>query len=154
MPVRPCRKTRIYRPAGNTKKTHGAQLNSMIQGTGFDLAALPRIKALMERYGDRFLRRVLTEQEREGLPSTPAGRTAYVAGRFAAKEAAVKALGTGFSLGIGMHDVEILSPGSGRPELHLHGAAAVRAETMGVKAVHVSLSHERDVAGAVVILES
>lgn len=126
----------------------------MIQGTGFDLAALPRIRTLLERYGDRFLCRVLTERERGGLPSAPAGRTAYVAGRFAAKEAAVKALGTGFSLGIGMHDVEILSLESGRPELHLYGAAAVRAETMGVKAAHVSISHERDVAGAVVILES
>ncbi len=126
----------------------------MIQGTGFDLAALPRIRTLLERYGDRFLSRVLTEREREALPAAPAGRTAYVAGRFAAKEAAVKALGTGFALGIGMHDVEVLTLASGRPELRLHGEAAVRAESMGVRAAHVSISHERDVAGAVVILES
>lgn len=126
----------------------------MIQGTGFDLAALPRIRTLLDRYGDRFLCRVLTERERENLPSAPAGRTAYVAGRFAAKEAAVKALGTGFALGIGMHDVEILSLATGGPELHLHGEAAARAERMGVKNAHVSISHERDIAGAVVILES
>ena len=126
----------------------------MIQGTGFDLAALPRIRTLLERHGERFLARVLTERERAALPATEAGRTAYVAGRFAAKEAAVKALGTGFAEGIGMHDVEILSHVSGRPQLFLHGAAATRAKGMGVRAVHVSISHERDVAGAVVILES
>lgn len=126
----------------------------MIQGTGFDLTALPRIRALLERYGEHFLARVLTEKERAALPAAEAGRTAYVAGRFAAKEAAVKALGTGFAEGIGMHDVEILSLSSGRPELFLHGAAAARAKSMGVRAVHVSISHEREVAGAVVILEA
>ena len=126
----------------------------MIQGTGFDLAALPRIKMLLDRYGERFLRRVLTDRERAGLPAASAGRTAYVAGRFAAKEATVKALGTGFSLGIGMHDVEIVSHPSGKPELLLHGEAALRAERLGVRAAHVSISHERDMAGAVVILES
>ncbi len=126
----------------------------MIQGTGFDLAALPRIRTLLERYGERFVRRVLTGRERERLPVADAGRTAYVAGRFAAKEAAVKALGTGFSGGIGLHDVEILTLDSGRPRLFLHGEAAARAERLGVKTLHVSISHERDVAGAVVILES
>ena len=126
----------------------------MIQGTGFDLAALPRIRTLLERYGERFVRRVLTSRERERLPVAAAGRTAYVAGRFAAKEAAVKALGTGFSGGIGLHDVEILSTDSGSPRLLLHGEAAARAERLGIKTLHVSISHERDVAGAVVILES
>ena len=126
----------------------------MIQGTGFDLAALPRIRTLLERYGERFVRRVLTDRERERLPVAAAGRTAYVAGRFAAKEAAVKALGTGFSGGIGLHDVEILSTDSGSPRLLLHGEAAARAERLGIKTLHVSISHERDVAGAVVILES
>ena len=126
----------------------------MIQGTGFDLAALPRIRTLLERYGERFLARVLTEKERAALPQAAAGKTAYVAGRFAAKEAAVKALGTGFADGIGMHDLEILTHASGRPELRLHGQAAVKAAAMNVRAVHVSISHERDMAGAVVILES
>lgn len=126
----------------------------MIQGTGFDLTALPRIKMLLEHYGERFVRRVLTDRERDNLPVAASERTTYVAGRFAAKEAAVKALGTGFSEGIGMHDVEILSTDSGRPCLLLHGKAAARAEHMGITALHVSISHERDVAGAVVILES
>lgn len=126
----------------------------MIQGTGFDLAALPRIRTLLERYGERFLSRVLTQRELEHLPAAPAAQTAYVAGRFAAKEAAVKALGTGFAGGTGMHDVEILSLPSGQPGLFFHGEAAARAGRMGVKAAHVSISHERDMAGAVVILES
>ena len=126
----------------------------MIQGTGFDIAALPRIRRLLELYGERFVRRVLTDREREKLPSAPPDRTAYMAGRFAAKEAAVKALGTGFSGGIGMHDVEILSTGSGSPRLLLHGKAAVQAKRLGITALHVSISHERDMAGAVVILES
>lgn len=88
------------------------------------------------------------------MPSSPSGRAAYVAGRFAAKEAAVKALGTGFSEGVRLTDVEILSLESGKPELFLHGEAAVIARRLGVHAAHVSISHERDVAGAVVILES
>ena len=126
----------------------------MIQGTGFDLAARPRIRTLLERYGERFLCRVLTDKEREGMPAVLSARTAYVAGRFAAKEAAVKALGTGFAQGVGMHDVEILSLASGRPELFLHGEAAAKARAMNVQKTHVSISHERDMAGAVVILES
>ncbi|HJD97210.1 holo-[acyl-carrier-protein] synthase [Mailhella massiliensis] len=126
----------------------------MIQGTGFDLTALPRIQNLLETYGERFLSRLLTPRERAALPAAPAARTAFVAGRFAAKEAAVKALGTGFAHGIGMQEVEILTLPSGKPELRLYGAALARAESMGVRTAHISLSHERDMAGAVVILES
>ena len=87
------------------------------------------------------------------MPESPGARAAFVAGRFAAKEAAVKALGTGFAEGVSMRDVEVLRLPSGRPELRFSGAAARRAEELGVKAVHVSLTHERDVAGAVVVLE-
>lgn len=126
----------------------------MIQGTGFDITSLPRIRAALEKHGERFLSRLLTEKERLLMPKAPYARAAYAAGRFAAKEAAVKALGTGFACGIGLHDVEILTLPSGKPELHFHGAAKQRAQEMGVRAAHVSLSHERDVAGAVVILES
>ena len=79
----------------------------MILGTGFDLTALPRIKALLEKHGERFLTRILTADELAALPSEPARRVAYAAGRWASKEAAVKALGSGFSAGIGFHDVEV-----------------------------------------------
>ncbi len=76
-----------------------------------------------------------------------------MAARFAAKEAAVKALGTGFAAGVGPLDVEVVSLSSGKPELRLHGAAARRAGELGAAAAHISLTHERDAAAAVVILE-
>ena len=125
----------------------------MILGTGFDLTALPRIKALLEKHEERFLARILTEDELSTLPAEPARRIAYAAGRWAAKEAAVKALGSGFSAGIGFHDVEVVSLEGGRPELRLHGHAAELAHDKGVTSLHVSISHERDMAGAMVILE-
>lgn len=125
----------------------------MIIGLGMDLASLSRVERCLERFGEHFCRRVLTEAECGLLPEAPGARAAYVAGRFAAKEAAVKALGTGFAEGISMRDVEVLRLPSGRPELRLSGAAARRAESLGVKSMHLSLSHEREVAGAVVVLE-
>ena len=125
----------------------------MIRGTGFDLTALPRIKALLEKHEERFLARILTEDELAALPAEAARRISYAAGRWAAKEAAVKALGSGFSAGIGFHDVEVITLEGGRPELRLHGRAAELARDKGVTALHVSISHERDMAGAMVILE-
>ena len=125
----------------------------MILGTGFDLTALPRIKALLEKNGERFLARILTEDERAALPTEADRRVAYVAGRWAAKEAAVKALGSGFSAGIGFHDVEVVTLEGGRPELRLHGRASELARDKGVTSLHISISHERDMAGAMVILE-
>ena len=125
----------------------------MILGTGFDLTALPRIKALLEKHEERFLARILTADELTCLPDEPARRVAYASGRWAAKEAAVKALGTGFSAGIGFHDVEIVTLPGGRPELRFHGKAKEAAEALGVRITHISLSHERDMAGAIVILE-
>ena len=87
----------------------------MILGTGIDLTALPRIKALLEKHEERFLARILTAEEQKALPHEAARRVAYAAGRWAAKEAAVKALGTGFSAGIGFHDIEVFTLAVGRP---------------------------------------
>ncbi|WP_298066394.1 holo-[acyl-carrier-protein] synthase [uncultured Mailhella sp.] len=125
----------------------------MIVGIGFDLTSLARVRSALERFGERFLHRILTPEELAALPSLEAAVT-YTAGRFAAKEAAVKALGTGFSQGVFFQDVEILSLPSGRPELNFHGAALDAARKLGAVRWHVSISHERDHAGAVVILES
>lgn len=125
----------------------------MILGLGLDLVSLPRMERSLERFGDHLLERVLTPAERAALPAAPGARAAYVAARFAAKEAAVKALGTGFADGVGPRDVEVLSLPSGKPELRLRGAAGRRAENMGVARTHLSLTHERDAAAAVVILE-
>ena len=125
----------------------------MIVGTGIDLAELDRIAASLNRFGDRFLDRVLTPGERALLPAS-ARRVAYVAARFAAKEAALKALGTGMAEGLTFRDVEIGRLPSGQPILHLHGKARERAENMGAHRFHVSLTHSLSTAGAVVILES
>lgn len=122
----------------------------MIVGLGVDIAELDRIRASYERFGDAFCRRILTPRETECLPDQP---VAYLASRFAAKEAAVKALGTGFSQGVGFQDIEIRSEPSGQPVLVLHGRARMRADDLMVNNVHLSISHGRDNAVAVVVLE-
>ena len=99
----------------------------MIVGIGLDITALPRIASILERWGERFLQRILTEKERAALPPGQGRRTAWVAGRFAAKEAASKALGTGFSGGVEMRDIEILTMEGGAPRMILHGGAEARA---------------------------
>ncbi len=126
----------------------------MIIGLGLDVCEVDRIEAAMERHGDRFLRKVLTPFEYEGLPDGHAKtRLAYVAARFAAKEAASKALGTGFRRGVSLQTAEIRPLPSGKPELAFLGPALALAQEMGVTAAHVSLTHGRDVASAVVVLE-
>ncbi len=122
----------------------------MILGLGLDLVELPRIAASLERFGDRFLDRILTPAERASLPPHPVNR---VAGLFAAKEAASKALGTGFAQGITFQHLEILPDPLGRPTLTLHGPAQERAQTLGATSWHVSITHERTTAAAVVVLE-
>ena len=122
----------------------------MLVGLGMDLTDIGRMERALQRHGARFAARILAPAEQEACPEL---RPAFVAGRWAAKEAAVKALGSGFSAGIGFHDVEVVTLDGGRPELRLHGRAQELAEEKGVKYLHVSISHERDMAGAMVILE-
>ncbi len=123
----------------------------MILGLGLDLVELPRIASTLERFGDRFLERILTPAERAALPPRPASR---VAGLFAAKEAASKALGTGFAQGVTFQHLEILPDPLGRPTLTLHGPARARAQILGATSWHVSITHERATAAAVVVLEA
>ncbi len=123
----------------------------MILGTGIDLSSIGRIKAALERSGDAFLRRVFTAAERQYAlahrePERP------LAARFAAKEAAIKALG-GWAPTMSWQDMEILRAAEGPPVLLLHGGARARADAMGVRAIHVSLTHEADMAAAMVVLE-
>ena len=122
----------------------------MIRGLGIDLAELDRIEAALARFGDRFLARVLTPAERTALPPHPLSR---VAGLFAAKEAAAKALGTGFAQGVTFQTLEILADTAGRPTLTLTGPALARAATLGASSWHVSITHSRANAAAVVVLE-
>jgi len=122
----------------------------MILGLGLDVVELDRIEAALARFGGRFLDRILTPAERAALPGS---RLPRVAGLFAAKEAAVKALGTGFSQGIGFPHLEILSDALGRPLLALYGPARERAAAMGATSWHLSITHARATAAAVVVME-
>lgn len=122
----------------------------MIVGLGTDIVDTQRIRAAHDRFRERFLEKVLTGRERALLPSAP---VPYIAGRFAAKEAAVKALGTGFSLGISLQHIEVLPTPLGQPCLYLHGPAQERAQKLGVRTYHMSISHDRTSAVAVVLFE-
>ncbi len=124
----------------------------MILGTGVDLAEVPRIRASIERYGDRFKGRVFTDKE-AAYAERKANKYERYAARFAAKEAGMKALGTGWSGGIRWKDLEVTNLPSGRPTLTLHGVAREVADRMGVRTIHVSLTHTSEQALAWVLLE-
>jgi holo-[acyl-carrier protein] synthase len=125
----------------------------MIVGTGIDIAEVPRIAASIEKFGERFLRRVYTEGEMRYCDSK-ANRLERYAARFAAKEAAMKALGTGWNHGVRWRDVEVVRQPGGRPTIAFHGKAAEFAAKLGAKNVALSLSHTAEQAIAQVILES
>lgn len=119
---------------------------------GTDLVAVARMAVLHERYGERLARRLLAPAERQAYRASPAP-AALLARRFAAKEAAAKALGTGIGAHAAFTDIELVHDPAGAPQLRLHGAAARHAETLGVRHTHVSLSDEHDYALAFVVLE-
>ncbi|MDK2956069.1 MAG: holo-[acyl-carrier protein] synthase [Desulfovibrionales bacterium] len=123
----------------------------MIVGLGSDVTELDRIEALLRRYGDRFVRKILTPREMEIMPSR--NPVPFLAARFAGKEAASKALGVGFSNGVTLLTLEIDRMESGQPCLEFLGPALERAKALKVRAAHISLTHGRDVAQAVVVLE-
>ena len=124
----------------------------MIVGLGIDVTELERIRKVHARFGRRFLEKFLAPGELAALPQEP--HPSFLAGRFAAKEAAAKALGTGFAGGIGPSQMEVVVAPAGAPSLVFHGAAAQRAASLGARAVHLSISHERSHAVAVVVLEA
>lgn len=124
----------------------------MILGNGIDLAEVDRIKASIERFGDKFLERVFTPRERAYV-DRKANRFERYAARFAAKEAGMKAIGTGWRGGIRWHDFEVINLPSGRPTLSLHGIAGSVASRMGVKSISLSLTHTAQFGMAFVILE-
>lgn len=123
-----------------------------ILGHGIDVVEVDRVAALLERHGERFLRRVFTEEEQR-LVGESRTRVISLAGRFAAKEAVLKALGTGWSGGIEWTDVEIGAEPAGRPLVRLSGVAGEVAARLGVIAWHLSISHTRDLATASAIAE-
>jgi holo-[acyl-carrier protein] synthase len=124
----------------------------MIIGIGIDVIENARIRDSLERFGERFLSRIYTEAEKEYCNKS-AYPEIHFAARFAAKEAAFKALGTGWSGGVKWKDIEVERLPSGKPELHLHGEALAIATEMHALRFHVSLTHDRSISCAVVIFE-
>lgn len=125
----------------------------MIVGTGIDIAEVPRIGQAIERFGDRFLQRIFTAGEIQYCDSK-ANRFERYAARFAAKEAAMKALGTGWNHGVRWRDCEVVRAPGGRPTMTFHGKAGEFAAKMGVKNIALSLTHTTEQAIAQLILES
>ncbi|MCX8772291.1 holo-ACP synthase [Vibrio parahaemolyticus] len=124
-----------------------------ILGLGTDIAEIERIDKALGRSGESFARRILSEDEMAKFSQLKQqGR--YLAKRFAAKEAASKALGTGIAQGVTFHDFTVSNDELGKPVLMLSGVAQKMAQTMGVNHVHLSISDERHYAVATVILES
>ena len=125
----------------------------MIVGIGIDLVLIDRLeRALAPEGGDRFQELVFTAAERAACAGR-ADQAQALAARFAAKEACLKALGTGWGEGTTLQDIEVVTGPQGRPELRLSGSAASRARALGATRFHVSLTHEQLVAAAVVVLE-
>jgi holo-[acyl-carrier protein] synthase len=125
----------------------------MIVGTGIDIAEVPRVRHSIERFGDRFLRRIYTAGEMRYCDSK-ANRVERYAARFAAKEAAMKALGTGWNHGVRWRDCEVVRQPGGRPTLQFHGKAGEFAARLRVKNIALSITHTSEQAMAQVILES
>ena len=125
----------------------------MIVGTGIDIAEVPRIRQSIERFGQRFLQRIYAPGEMRYCDSK-ANRYERYAARFAAKEAAMKALGTGWNHGVRWCDCEVVRMPGGRPTIAFHGKAAEFATRLGAKNVALSISHTTEQAIAQVILES
>ncbi len=124
----------------------------MIVGTGTDLAEVPRIRASIERFGAKFTDRIFTPGE-IAYVERKANKFERYAARFAAKEAGMKAIGTGWKHGVTWRDFEVVNLLSGRPTLRLHGVAAAVAGKLGVRNIALSLTHTKDLGMAHVILE-
>ncbi|MEO8726981.1 MAG: holo-ACP synthase [Acidobacteriaceae bacterium] len=125
----------------------------MILGTGTDICEVHRIRKSIERFGERFLMRCFTPREIAYCRSK-ANSAERFAARFAAKEAGMKALGTGLNRGVSWQQVEVLHAAGGRPILRYAGRAAEVAAQLGAKHIHLSLTHTQEHALAFVILEN
>ncbi len=122
-----------------------------VLGVGVDLVEVDRIARALSRWGDRFVLRIFTESERLRAGNGP-NRVLRLAARFAAKEAVMKALGTGRK-GVGWREIEITNDPAGRPRVRLWGRAARVAKRRGIQEVHISLTHGRAYAVAFAVAE-
>lgn len=124
----------------------------MIIGLGIDVCRIERVGHFVQRYGDRFLRRCFTADEIKHIQRYKNNAENY-AGSIAVKEAASKALGTGWRQGVHWKNFEVAHLPSGKPILRVHGKAAIMTSQMGVKNINISITHDDGVAAAVVIFE-
>ena len=122
-----------------------------VLGTGIDLTDVDRIRHMLAEHGERFVSRCFTAAERAYCEQSTRRRAEHYAARFAAKEAVLKALGTGLRDGITWTDIEVTRSDTGQPGIELAGRAAMRAARLGIGAWQVSLSHTAGTAAAVVI---
>ena len=124
-----------------------------MKAVGLDAVEIARVAEAIERHGDRFLSRVYTDEERRVAASAGRAAAQFFAGRFAAKEAVLKALGTGYAKGLAFHEVEVLRGEDGAPRIALHGEAKARAAALGITKILVSITHDRTDAHAVAVAE-
>ncbi len=125
----------------------------MVLGLGTDLMETKRVEESIDRFGERFMERIFTAGEIAYCQRKRKNAAESFAARFAAKEAGAKALGTGISRGVSWKEFEVRREEGGRPTLHLSGRAAELAAAMGVKRIQLSLTHSRELALAVVVVE-
>ncbi len=143
----------MHEPAAGFRKSDTRRGEQMVVGLGTDLMEIDRIEESIARFGERFLGRVFTPAEIAFCRKKKNAAESFAA-RFAAKEAAAKALGTGMSRGIGWQEIEVVRRPGERPEIVFHGRAAERAKALGVASAAISLTHSREIAMAVVVLEN
>jgi holo-[acyl-carrier protein] synthase len=127
-------------------------LTVAVLGTGIDIVEIKRLEEAVARHGKRFLDRVFTEAERAYCEARPRPEIHY-AGRFAVKEAVLKAIRTGWVEGIGWKDIEVELGAGGEPSVRLAGGALNRAEAMGIEKIHVSIAHTEQHAVASAVAE-
>jgi len=146
-PAHAARKIRLATPRGPR------MLSPMIIGHGIDLVGVARIRRMIHDHGDRFLERTYTEAEVAYARRRKKGFEETLAGRFAAKEAVMKALGTGWRGGVAFKAIEILNAPEGTPYVILHGTTAEKARALGITAWHLSITHSEDLAVASAVAE-
>ncbi|MCK4235524.1 MAG: holo-ACP synthase [Candidatus Krumholzibacteria bacterium] len=134
------------------KETARTRLKNMIIGIGIDIVLISRIEKLVEEHGERFLRKVFSDPEIvEGTTKRKSAH--FFAGRFAAREAFFKALGTGWGRGLTLKEVSVTTTDQGQPNLDLSGNIEQFLRSKGINRSHLSISHDGDIAQAIVILE-
>jgi holo-[acyl-carrier protein] synthase len=125
-----------------------------IVALGLDLTQIERLAEAETRRGERFLARLFTPGERSYCERRAARRHVHYAGRFAVKEAVMKALGTGWTKGVRWIDIEVVRQSGAAPELVLHGESAAIAKRRGIDRWHVTITHDAGIAAAVVVAEA